>query len=376
MKILKYLFLIALLTAIGLSVFVSTQSAKFTISKSIVIKTPRIETYNFVNDFKNWGFIYTNGINPKKAVLVNKTVGIGSKIVFNGTENNVIYQTVSVFDGGGIHQIKIINGAKSNFIWTFKDTLGGTKISIVNDGIVDFKTKIYSFFKGGIATEIGKEVEFSLENLRKTLHLQVDIFDIKVNGIIKQDSTFYLKRTLKCYENDILKNVKIVVTQLQKFLVQKNVLPSGRPFLFIQKNKFNSKIITLSVCIPVTDSVITAPKGVYEFGYLEKYSGLKGTLKGNYSNILKLRTALNSEISKNKINTNKKGNYFEIHKVGILDSKIKSDWITEIIIPIEEIKLDNKIKKTTIFKKTDEFKVSNTKDSMLIPANVTNLKFN
>ncbi len=54
MRILKYLFLLILLSLVALSVFVATQKGEFNIERSLVINSPRAAAFNYVNDYRNW----------------------------------------------------------------------------------------------------------------------------------------------------------------------------------------------------------------------------------------------------------------------------------------------------------------------------------
>ena len=335
MKIIKYLFLIAILLSIGLSVFVSTQTAHFNVCRSKIIKTPRAEIYNYVNDFKNWENFITTTTKIKKTNFSKKTSELGSKISFTEKTGETYYINVFNSKNAVITFLKTSNGAQSKVNWIFKDTIGGTKVIIKNEGSVDLKTKISWFFQGGITKKIENQTELCLEKLNKTIQYEVSTFEIKVNGIVIQDSTYYIKRAITCYEKDVQNNIKIVLPQLQIYCNQKNIKPSGKPFIEYQKSNSESTIVQLSVCIPVKDSVFTAPNGVFKFASLQKYSGLKGTLKGNYTHITKLWTALRLEINNKQINTNKIGRYFEIYKTNKTQTPSQTSWITEIIIPLE-----------------------------------------
>ena len=334
MKIIKYLFLIALLLSIGLSVFVSTQSAQFKIVKSKLIKTPRAEIYNYVQDFNNWdAFIDTN--NEIKKGATNKQIAPNLRsITIESTTSKTVFKTISTLKNQSIHQLKVADGASSSYNWFFKDTLGGTKVTLKNEGVVDFKTKINAFFKGGLTALIGNEAEFTLDNLNKILHLELDRFDIKVNGIVTQDSTYFVKREITCYEKDIEKNVKIILPQLQKFCTDQKVASVHKSFIGVEKKNPTNTIIKLSIFISVQDTVKTSPRGVYSFGLLDKFSCFKATLTGNYSHINKLKATVFAETAKSNININLNKSYFEIYKIADFETKSKSTCVTEILIPL------------------------------------------
>ena len=335
MKIIKYLFLIAVLLFVGLTVYVSTQSAQFKITKTKIIKTPINEVYNYVNDLKNWNNFIEENSNFTKLTSSTKTSGAGAKITFLKKENTTIYQITSIKSAASIGVSKNSDNVKAQLNWYFKDTLGGTKVTIVSSGSVDLKTKIKLFFQGGIAPKIANQVDLGLEKLNKILHDEVDSFKIIQNGIITIDTSFCIKRIITCYEKNVESNIKIVVPQLQKYCKQKNIVPAGFTFIDRQKSVNTNGIIQLSVCVPVSDSIYTSPNGVFKFAKIDKYRGLKATLQGNTIHLPKLLAALKSEISTKAFNASQFDRYIEIYKVGNLDNDSKTKWITEIIIPQE-----------------------------------------
>ena len=335
MKIIKYLFLITVLLFVGLTVYVSTQSAQYKIIKTKIIKTPKNEVYNYVNDLKNWNNFIEENSNFTKLTSSTKTSGAGAKITFLEKENKTIYQIISIKPAASIGVSKNSDNINAQLNWYFKDTLGGTKVTIVSSGSVDLKTKIKLFFQGGIAPKIENQVDLDLEKLNKTLHYELDTFKIIQNGIVSIDSTFCIKRTITCYEKDVESNIKIVIPQLQKYCKQKNIVPSGPTFIDLQKSVNTNGISQLSVCVPVSDSIYTSPNGVFKFAKIDNYQGLKATLRGNTIHLPKLVAALTSEISTKAFNANKSNRYIQIYKVGYFDTDSKTEWITEIIIPEE-----------------------------------------
>ena len=54
MRIIKYLFLLLLLSLVALSIFIATQKGEFTIERSKIINSPKASVYNYVNDYRNW----------------------------------------------------------------------------------------------------------------------------------------------------------------------------------------------------------------------------------------------------------------------------------------------------------------------------------
>ena len=178
MRILKYLLLILLLLFIGAAVFVSTQSADFKVVRTKIIKLSRSTVYNYVNDFNNWESFFALNSSSKKYTFSINTIGKGAFIDWNTLSESGKIQNKLVVENSIITQNKILNGANSTSVWNFKDTLGGTKVTLKNNGIVDFKTKVLSYLTGGVSKEIGDQMELDLENLNNTLNYIINITTI------------------------------------------------------------------------------------------------------------------------------------------------------------------------------------------------------
>ncbi len=81
MRILKYIFLLVLLTSVGITVYVATQKGDFEISRSSIIKTPRSTVFDYVNDYKNWETFgsWMQKDSSLKFSYGEKTIGAGAK---------------------------------------------------------------------------------------------------------------------------------------------------------------------------------------------------------------------------------------------------------------------------------------------------------
>ena len=54
MRIIKYLFLLFLLSLVALSIFIATQKGDFTVERSKIINSQRASVFSYANDLKNW----------------------------------------------------------------------------------------------------------------------------------------------------------------------------------------------------------------------------------------------------------------------------------------------------------------------------------
>ncbi len=335
MRILKYIFLLLLLAFIGITVFVATQKGDFEVSKSRIIKTQRTTTFNYVNDFRNWETFCT-WLDDKEIVYnyTEKTMGVGATYSWKGDNSEGNLKISSLNEGNSISQKMSYNGTTSNVNWTFKDSIGGTKITLHCKGQMDVLTKIKVFFQGGITSLIGEMYNKSLEKLDTTLNYEMKTYSIKVNGIVQRSSGFYLKQTITCKIKSLSKNIRIMMPRMVHFF-KKNKLPStGKPFVLYDKYDFPNDIVTFSVCVPIRDSINISPGSDMSAGKLNAFTSLKTTLIGDYSHSKEAWNKAYKYIKDNDLKENAAGHYVEVYTKTIDNSKNPSKWITEIYIPV------------------------------------------
>ena len=164
MRILKYIFLLILLAFIGITVYVATQKGNFEISKSNIIKVQRSTVFDYINDYKNWETFgsWMKKENNIKFDYPSKTIGAGGSSSWESGSDNGKIKTIFVKENNSIIQKTNFNGTDATINWTFKDTVGGTKVSIYCKGEMDLLTKISTFFKGGISSILDDTFEKSL----------------------------------------------------------------------------------------------------------------------------------------------------------------------------------------------------------------------
>ncbi|MBC7524113.1 MAG: GyrI-like domain-containing protein [Flavobacterium sp.] len=335
MRILKYLFLIFILLFIGAFVFVTTQKANYEVEKSEIIKIKKSTAFNFINDFRNWETFYFLESNNKKLIYSypNSTIGIGSSFSWSGLSEGSV-KTTALKENDSISQKMSSNQDSSYLIWKFKDTLGGTKVTIKRKGTLDFKYKLLTFFNGGINNVMGCECENILLNLNKSLVYEINTYSIKINGFVNKSGSFYLKQTLLCREKSIIKNIKILMPKLKSFVTKNKIIMNGKPFVIYDKYDGINDLIKLSVCIPVRDSIFISEGSDIQSGKFSSYNTIKATLTGDYSHCQKAWLNINNFISKNKLERDNSHKIIEIYTKSYDEIKNPSKWITEIYIPV------------------------------------------
>jgi hypothetical protein len=303
MKILKYLFLLLLLSLVALSIFVATQKGDFTVERSKVINSPKSAVFNYVNDYKNWAdFGSLTSQDPEMKInYPQNTIGKGASYSWEGKEGNGSMKTIFVKENDSIAQKMNYEGTASNVFWSFKDTVGGTKVTWKTTGKMSFLFKIYTAFNGGVNKVIGSMYEKSLANLDKTLDFEINTYSVKVDGLVKIPQTFYLHQTFTSEISKVIKNFRIVTPKIITFCEKNNLPLAGKPFVIYQ------------------------------------------TLTGDYSHIIKAMDKTKAYLNANRIATDPSLSHIEVYTTGKTETKSPSKWVTEIYYPTKPTLVANPI---------------------------------
>lgn len=333
MKILKYIFLLILLAFIGVTVFVATQKSNFYTKQSTLIKVPRSIVFNYMNDYRNWEEWYLKKQNQSgfEFSYSDVSVGQGAYISWSGSGNEGKIQSFLVKGNDSIVQKVSSNGNEYDSSIIFKDSLGGTKVTWICKGSVDFMGKVNATLSGGVNKLMNIFFENSLAVLNKTISKEINDFSANVNGVVEIPATFYIKKTYKCKTPDLNAAIHTVVPKLISFFKKNKITMNGKPFLIFDKKSTDS--ITFTICGPLREEIFVSPGSDITVGSLQAFSALKTTLKGDYSHREQARKVSMDYVRKNRIELINGQKEMEIYKIGNTEIKNPSQWVTELLIP-------------------------------------------
>ncbi|SEG38125.1 SRPBCC family protein [Flavobacterium urumqiense] len=345
MKILKYLFLLLLLSLVALSIFVATQKGDFTVERSKVINSPKSAVFNYVNDYKNWAdFGSWTAQDPEMKInYPQNTIGKGASYSWEGKEGNGSMKTIFVKENDSIAQKMNFEGTASTVFWSFKDTVGGTKVTWKTTGKMSFLFKIYTAFNGGVNKVIGSMYEKSLANLDKILDYEINTYTVKVNGLIKMPETFYLHQTFTSEISKVIKNFRIVTPKIITFCEKNNLPLAGKPFVIYHTYDLVNGLTKISICVPIKNQIYTSEGSDLLTGKLEAFEAVKTTLTGDYSHIIKAMDITNAYIASRQIAINPSLSHIEVYTAGKTETKSPSKWVTEIYYPTKPTLVANPI---------------------------------
>ncbi len=337
MRILKYLFLLLLLTLVALTIFIATQKGDFTVERSKIINSPKVAVFNYVNDTKNWEEwnSWASEDAGIKVIHSQNTIGKGSSYSWEGKNGNGDTQTLYTKENDSIVQKMNYDGNTSDVFWSFKDTSGGTKVTWTTKGEMSFAYKVLTVFNGGAKGVLGLMLEKSLENLDKKLDYEINTYSVKVNGLVNIPQSFYLAQTFTSEISKVGKNSGIVFPKIISFCKKNNIVISGKPFIIYRTYDSINQLTKLSICIPIKDSVSIAEGSDISFGKMEPYQAVKTTLTGDQSHKNKVFNKTTEYINANFISPNSVFSYLETYPIGKTKNKSPSKWVTDIYVPVK-----------------------------------------
>lgn len=385
MRIIKYLFLLFLLSLVAFTIYIATQKGNFNVESSKIINSPKANVFNYVNDYKNWPKFSTwiSSDTVMKKTFSPSTIGKGSSFTWEGINNTGTIQTLYTKDNDSIVQKMEFNNTSSNVYWSFKDTIGGTKVTWKSVGKMDFILKINSFFSGGKQNSLSKIYDKCLANLDKKLDFENNTYAIKINGIVKKLETFYLRQSFTSKISDITRNANVVFPKIIAFCEQNDIKQYGKPFIIYHTYDTINDLTKVSFCIPIKEQIFTSEGSDILNGKLVAFDALKTTLNGNYNYRNKALAETTAYATSKKILTGTNFSHLEIFTKGKNENLSPSKLVTEMYFPIKPkgipVAIGNTITKDSIIKpaiakpgiaKPVEVKPNNVKPNNVKPTTV------
>ncbi len=337
MRILKYLFLLLLLSLVALTIFIATQKGDFIIERSKIINSPKATLFNYVNDTKNWVEWNSWAVeDPEIKMIYSKnTTGKGSFYSWEGKNGSGDIETLYTKDNDSIVQKMNYNGNTSDVSLSFKDTVGGTKVTWKTKGTMSFGYKILTVFNGGAKGIIGLMLEKSLANLDKKLDYEINTYSVKINGIVNMPESFYLAQTFTCEITKVSKNSGIVFPKIIRFCKKNNIAINGKPFIIYHSYDSIRQLTKLSICIPIKDPIFIAEGSDISSEKTAPYQAVKTTLTGDYSHKNEALSKTTKYCNTNTLSPDPIFSHLEIYTIGKIETKSPSKWITEIYLPVK-----------------------------------------
>ncbi len=312
-------------------VFIATQPSGYSIKKNKEIAVSKDIVFDFVNNFETWSLW-----NPylEKNAKESITKDFKTYEIRNGNDL-ISYTTLAVFGIDSIQQ-KISDQTNSHtLVWKFKKTAKGTLASCEMKGDLTLQQKIYAVLQGGVQNYMGEKLDDCLSNINKYLVNEIKNYNIKINGIVKQEASLIIKHADSSSLANYYAVAKEKLMNLQSFANSNQVTLLGEPFIIFDDWNETTNSTKFSVCYAVKEEIITNEGNPIIGGELWEQKAVKVTLKGNYTHIRKAWDEAFKFIEKYKLKIDETGSYVEKYIVSESTEKQPSKWITEVYIPIK-----------------------------------------
>lgn len=336
MQILKYLFLLCLLSIFTTSVFIATQKSEYKFEVSKVVSVPKDKVFAYVNDFSNWKNFGYWTINEGQSFLKISDTKFGQNSLLNW-QNSETFGEISILskkDGDTIAQKLQINQEDAEVKWIFKDTLGGTKISCLVTGNDTFLTKVANFFDFGEDRMVYAMVENSLQKLAKLNFTQKSFYKIAEPIELPMKSSFFVGQTFTCEIKKILHNFKIVVPKLTKFCNDNSLVLNGKPFVKYQTYDTIKGITKVTIGVPIAKQIGISAGSEIVSGKLDSIAMIKINFRGDFSFLHKIDSRITKYTSEKNWKLAREFSHIAVFSNSILDSEIMQEWTAEVYYPV------------------------------------------
>ncbi len=329
MRILKYLFFLTLLTVVALTLFITTLKSDFSIKKTKVIDAPSAKVFDYLNNFENWGdFVFSSldnvEENPTKASEKNtgyfawqKNNSAGSLKTLSSKKNKLIAQELHFNSNDGM------------LLWSFKDTIGGTKVSCKIDGNLSFLFKVNNIVYNNTEDIVDDIFDKNFEKLEESLLEESNKFEINLDKKpLKMVETFYLAQKFTSKLSDIARNSRIVFKKINDFCQEYDIEKNGKPFVVYHTFDRRNKIAKVSFCIPIKDAFyIKSARNPIFLGNLKPFDAIKISLKGDYMHLPKVLEKANAFLTKNKLLLDPSMHHIEIKEENVFQKSTEFYFI-------------------------------------------------
>ena len=337
MQILKYLFLLLLLSIVATTIFIATKKGEFQLERSKVINSPKAAVFNYVNDYQNWPDFNSWMLEDKdlKMSYPTTTAGSGTSCSWRGAESAGDIHTLDTKFNESITQKLNNNGTESEVFWHFKDTVGGTKVTWKTKGNLSFELKMLAALKGGVERNLGSIYEKSLKNLDKILDYEMNTYSVKVVGEVRKTATPYLSLSLSSKVSNVNKNSKIIFSKITDYCTKNGIEIYGKPFIIYHFYDATKETVKLSFCIPIKNEIVPTSESGFQAGKLASFPAVKTILKGDYAYLQKAIDQTNTFFNTKVIPRGTKFSHLVVFALGRNELKQPSKWITYIYTPIK-----------------------------------------
>lgn len=343
MKLLKFLLFLILIVVIGGAIYFGTQDGTYQIEATREINAPREVVYDIVNEYKTWEE-WGPWKKEEPTMVFNyadKTSGEGASYSWQGDMDGSMTTTEAIphISIAQDMTLQTPGGERTPEVyWTFETT--ESLATIVTWGIKGEHTlmdKVYYAFSGmDFDGDMKSMYEKGLDGLEIEARKAIAKYAINIDGITQYSGGFYLYRTTSAKAQKVPTIMSQNYSGITQFMKENNIAITGMPFT-IYNETFDNGDVIMTNALPVLEKIIVAGDTNIFSGYMPTVTAIKVTLVGNYVNLGEAWGKAMQEVQE-KGYTLAKEKPFEVYITDPQNYPNPSDWITEIYVPIQDLK--------------------------------------
>ena len=332
MKIVKYVFILILLGIISLSVFVATKDGTYHITHEKTSDIAANSVYKYITDLRNY-----EQWNPDESKEI-KTDSIYKGLKAKATSAHSTIEITKVDPNQSIEFTLVQNGAETkNKITLSKAKEQATKITLDTEGSLSFVQKFKSLFLGGAESIVGAPYEKMLNNINFHLKEELEKYELKSEGIVLVKETYFIQQLIVTKIENLGEKVFESMENMTNFVKMNDFIKiAGKPFTFFGQMNVGTGEVEYYVCLPIDKEIFTSEGSDITFGKIPAHYAYKTILTGDYTHSDKAWNKNNEDIASKKLTHNYTIKPRAVFTNSILDTHKPSQWITEMLTPVNE----------------------------------------
>ena len=324
-----------MLLAVAASVFVATQKGQYDVTTRMFIKTPRNVVFQYIDDYRNWQGWFHRQYDPE-FTFPAYTGGRGGSFRFSSDLDQGTFTTLQSSAPDSIVQRTEINGFKGAWSWQLRDSAGGSKITLRNQGKMGFWPKVQATLQGGPAHVVRERQIETLTELGQAINRDINRYKIKIDGMVTKPGTHYLGFEITSTLENAPKNTRLLMARLTQFFGRNKIPMAGKPFVLYEYWDEKKGTAKFRVCGPVLGEAYVWEGSDMVSGKYESFRALRTTLTGDRSHLRKAWDATFAKMESAKLIPLDGPPYLEVYQSGKMQQKSPSLWVTEIYVPVLE----------------------------------------
>lgn len=344
MKIIKYLFFLVILAAIGAGVYIATIDGQFQAEESMVIEAPDELLFNTINEYRTWEKWgpWMDDSDDMILEYADKTSGKGASYSWKSeTQGDGAMTTTNTAPFSSIDQditfVTPFGESVSNVYWKFEKIAPlKTKVTWGMKGVQSFMEKAFWATQDSTLSQSIKPMyKEGLKNLNTYVKDKMKIYSINVDGVTESRETYYMYTATACPIAEIPQKMAQMLPAVKGYMNQNNLAQTDMPFSIYNEYSEEKGIAIFSTGIPTRSEITTPEDSDIKCAKLEKQKVVKTTLKGDYIHLKEAWEAAERYITDNNLIKDETGAPFEIYRTDPNIQPNPAEWVTEIYIPIQ-----------------------------------------